>query len=152
MVSLAVEEVDKGAGRLSGEGKFGAWLAGGRRPEEAGAAGERPPVWASAAAGFWSGPPAAKNHHWQENRDEIIIIEVISKPVSSIILNKPMEFKLGKNHPPFLKGGQGGISKRLLIPLNPPLGKVDLKPPFPTFTWLRTWLPPQRGFEIGSKD
>jgi hypothetical protein len=34
-------------------------------------------------------------------------IEVISKPVSSVILNNPMEFKLGKNHPPFLKGGRG---------------------------------------------
>jgi len=41
MVSLAVEEVDKGTGRLSGAGKFGARLAGGRRPEEAGAAWER---------------------------------------------------------------------------------------------------------------
>jgi len=107
MVSLAVEEVDKGTGRLGGEGKFGARLAGGRRPAESGAAGERPPVWASAAAGFWSGPAAAKNHPWPENRDEIIIREVISKPVSSVILNKPMEFKLGKNHPPFLKGGRG---------------------------------------------
>jgi len=29
------------------------------------------------------------------------------KPVSSVILNQQREFKLGKNHPPFLKGGRG---------------------------------------------
>ena len=69
MVSLAVEEVDKGTGRPSGAGKFGGRLAGGWRPEEAGAAGEPPPVWASAAASFLSGPATAKKHHWQENRD-----------------------------------------------------------------------------------
>jgi hypothetical protein len=32
------------------------------------------------------------------------------------------------------KGGQGGINKRLIIPLNPPLEKGDLKFRFPTFT------------------
>ena len=34
-------------------------------------------------------------------------IEVISKLVATVILNNPMELKLGKNHPPFLKGGRG---------------------------------------------
>jgi hypothetical protein len=28
-------------------------------------------------------------------------------------------------YPPFLKGGQGGLYKRLIIPLNPPLEKGD---------------------------
>jgi len=60
------------------------------------------------------------------------MIEVISEPVSIVILNNPREFKLGRNHPPFLKGGQGGLNKGLIIPLNPPLEKGDLKSPFPT--------------------
>jgi hypothetical protein len=34
-------------------------------------------------------------------------IEVISKPIFGVILNQPKELKLGKNHPPFLKGGRG---------------------------------------------
>jgi hypothetical protein len=29
--------------------------------------------------------------------------------------------------PPFFKGGQGGLRNRFIIPLNPPLGKGDLK-------------------------
>jgi len=40
-----------------------------------------------------------------------------------------MELKWGKNYPLFSKGGQGGLDNRLIIPLNPPLGKGDLKPP-----------------------
>jgi hypothetical protein len=35
------------------------------------------------------------------------------------MLPQPEEFKLGKNHPPFSKGGQGGLSKRPIIPLIP---------------------------------
>ena len=34
-------------------------------------------------------------------------------------------FPRGFNFPPFLKGGQGGLDKRLIIPLNPPLEKGD---------------------------
>ena len=34
-------------------------------------------------------------------------VEVISKPISGVILPQPEELKLGKNHPPFLKGGRG---------------------------------------------
>ena len=69
-----------------------------------------------------------------------------SKPISHIILNQPREFKLGKNHPPF-KRGAGGINKRLIIPLKSPFRKRGIykNPAFPTFTRLRTWLPPQRG-------
>ena len=36
-------------------------------------------------------------------------LEVISKPIFGVNLNQPWELKLGKNHPPFSKGGQGGI-------------------------------------------
>jgi len=64
-----------------------------------------------------------------------VFLEVISKLIFGVILNQPKELKLGTNHPPlfsFLKGGQGGLNKRLIIPLNPPLVKGDLKPPFPT--------------------
>jgi hypothetical protein len=32
--------------------------------------------------------------------------------------------------PPFFKGGQGGLYNRLIIPLNPPLGKGDFKRAF----------------------
>jgi len=45
------------------------------------------------------------------------LLEVISKPIFGVMVNQPRELKLGKNHPSFLKG--------------------DLKPPFPTFNWLR---------------
>jgi hypothetical protein len=52
--------------------------------------------------------------------------------------------------PPFSKGGQGGLNKGLIIPLNPPLKKGDLKPPFLTFNLvLRTYLS-KTGFELGS--
>src|SRR4030042_6647267 len=47
--------------------------------------------------------------------------------------------------------GQGGLNKLWIIPLNPPLGKGDLKPPFPTFHSLRTYLQSKTGFEIGSR-
>ena len=57
--------------------------------------------------------------------------------IFGVVLNQSKELKLGKTHPPLSKGGQGGLNKRLIIPLNPPLGKGDLKPPFPTFNWLR---------------
>jgi len=33
---------------------------------------------------------------------------------------------MGKELSPFSKGGQGGLNKRLIIPLNPPLEKGDL--------------------------
>jgi hypothetical protein len=76
MVSLAVEEVDEGTGRLSSAGNSGrGWLEGGGQRRRA-LPGSAPITCASAAAGFWSGPAATKNHHWQENWDEIIIIEI----------------------------------------------------------------------------
>ncbi len=53
------------------------------------------------------------------------------------MLPQPEEFKLGKNHPPFLKGGQGGFNKRLIIPLNSPLKRGNLKLPFPSLHRLR---------------
>ena len=53
--------------------------------------------------------------------------------------------------PPFSKGGQGGLIERLIIPLNPPLGKGDFKPPFPALPRLRKFLEPWPGFEIGSR-
>jgi len=41
------------------------------------------------------------------------------------------EALFGEETPPFSKGGQGGLKKRLIIPLNPPLGKGDfISPPF----------------------
>lgn len=101
MVSLAVEEVDKGSGWLSGAGNSGCgWLEGGgqRRRAQPGSApttgesvatgcfslglasgiGGRPggPQASRGIGGFWSGPAATQNHHWQENRDEIRYIEV----------------------------------------------------------------------------
>jgi hypothetical protein len=51
--------------------------------------------------------------------------------------------------PPFSKGGQGGLNNRLIIPLNPPLEKGDLKFPFPIFWRLRAYLKPQPDFAIG---
>jgi hypothetical protein len=38
-----------------------------------------------------------------------------------------MTIKIGIFYPPFLKGGKGGLNNRLIIPLNPPLEKGDLK-------------------------
>jgi hypothetical protein len=38
-----------------------------------------------------------------------------------------MTFQTMHLYPPFLKGGKGGLNKRLIIPLNPPLRKGDLK-------------------------
>src|SRR4030067_2064098 len=70
--------------------------------------------------------------------------EVVSKPIFGVILNQPRQLKLGKNHPPFSKGGQGGLNKRLIIPLNSPLGKGDLKLPFPTSNWLGEHMCSQR--------
>jgi hypothetical protein len=40
-----------------------------------------------------------------------------------------MAIQVGFFLPPFSKGGQGGLNKRLIIPLNPPLKKGDLKHP-----------------------
>ena len=58
--------------------------------------------------------------------------------------------KLAKESPPFFKGGQGGLNKRLIIPLNPPLGKGDLKPQFSTFHWLREHICSSKtGFALG---
>ena len=57
-----------------------------------------------------------------------------------------------KELPPFSNGGQGGLNNHLIIPLNPPLEKGDLKPPFLTFCRLKTYLNPKVGFEIGSKE
>ena len=37
--------------------------------------------------------------------------------------------KNGGKFPPFLKGGKGGLNKRLIIPLNPPLEKGDFNYP-----------------------
>jgi hypothetical protein len=54
-----------------------------------------------------------------------VFSDVIAQTIFGLILNQPMELKLGKNHPPFSKGGQGGLNKRLIIPLNPPLKKGD---------------------------
>ena len=51
--------------------------------------------------------------------------EVISKLILGVILHQLRELYLEKKHPPFLKGGRG-IKKRLIIPLNPLLGKGDL--------------------------
>jgi hypothetical protein len=42
----------------------------------------------------------------------------------------------GKEYPPFSQRGQGGFNKRLILPLNSPLGKGDLKLSFPIFYWL----------------
>jgi hypothetical protein len=42
-----------------------------------------------------------------------------------------MAIRVGGFLPPFSKGGQGGLTNSLIIPLNPPLKKGDLKyPPF----------------------
>ncbi len=54
----------------------------------------------------------------------------MSKPSSGVILNQLKEPKLGKNHPPFLKGTYSVCHKFLpfggsQIPLNPPLSKGD---------------------------
>ena len=43
-------------------------------------------------------------------------------------INLP-HIKDGGKFPPFLKGGKGGLDKRLIIPLNPPLEKGDFKYP-----------------------
>jgi hypothetical protein len=43
------------------------------------------------------------------------------------IINMAFQSKLF--YPPFLKGGKGGLNKCLIIPLNPPLKKGDLKHP-----------------------
>jgi hypothetical protein len=77
----------------------------------------------------------------------VILLEVIAKPVSGVALNQPGA-NVGRELPPFSKGGQGGLNNRLIIPLNPPLEKGDLKPPFPNFCWLRAYLYPKKGFEI----
>ena len=37
----------------------------------------------------------------------VCFLEVTSKPIFGVILNQPRELKLGKNYPPFLKGGRG---------------------------------------------
>jgi hypothetical protein len=50
-----------------------------------------------------------------------------------MIWNQLSKYKQGGNYPPFLKGGQGGLNNRLIIPLNPPFRKGGLKPRFLTF-------------------
>ena len=52
--------------------------------------------------------------------------------------------------PPFSKGGQGGLIKRLIIPLNPPLRKGDFKPPFPALPRLSRFLEHSPGFAIAA--
>jgi hypothetical protein len=48
---------------------------------------------------------------------------------------------MAKNHPPFSKGGQGGLNKRLIIPLNPPLEQGDFKTTFPNIFLVLTGDP-----------
>jgi hypothetical protein len=85
------------------------------------------------------GNPAFSN---QDNRDDkkragarravpladFQLPEIVSKPclIYRAILIHLDEFKQGKI-PPILKGGKGGLVKRLIIPLDPPLVKGDLK-------------------------
>ena len=58
--------------------------------------------------------------------DKSIAIEVISKPISGVIFNQP-RVEVRKKLPPFAKGGEEGLNNLLIIPLNTPLGKGDLK-------------------------
>jgi hypothetical protein len=44
-----------------------------------------------------------------------------------------------------------GLGNRLIIPLNPPLKKGDLKTSFPNLLLVRIYLKPWTGFVIGSK-
>jgi hypothetical protein len=57
----------------------------------------------------------------------------------------------GEESTPFSKGPEG-IKKGLIIPLNPPLKKGDLKTSVPDL-WIvkHIYLQPEKGFEMGSK-
>jgi hypothetical protein len=66
--------------------------------------------------------------------------------ISEVILNQPGEFRWAKNHPPFSKGGQGGLNKRLIIPLNPPLGKGDVKTTITNPLLVLNAVPTEDGF------
>jgi hypothetical protein len=57
-------------------------------------------------------------------------LEVISKPIFLQSFWLILEGLMGKRiTPPFFKGELGGLYNRLIIPLNPPLEKGDLKNP-----------------------
>jgi hypothetical protein len=53
-------------------------------------------------------------------------LKAFIKPTCEIVLGQPGELKVAKKHPPFFKGGQRGLEKRLIIPLNPSLEKGDM--------------------------
>jgi hypothetical protein len=78
------------------------------------------------------------------------MLEVISKPISGNHPESARCVQVSKASPPFSKGGQGGLDKPLIIPLNPPLGKGDLKTSFSILAWLRNVFEPEVGFETGS--